>query len=146
MPTAANIVLADAQATPVNHTFIPMGREADGTYWFEDQSQATPLGFWKISVQLKRPPAASAGTASGSDRVSKAIITLHEPTMETLGTADNGLVPPPTLAYITRAKLEYTLPERGVLQNRKDIRKMMSSLNDNALVVAVIETLQQITG
>lgn len=142
MPAVANIVLADAQATPVNHTFIPLGPDANGVWWFEDQSQATPIGYWRVSVALKRPGAPVAGQASSSDRVSKVVLGLHQPVLETLGTNDAGITPAPTVSYVSRVKAEYILPERSSLQNRKDIRKMLSQLNDSASIIAVVETLQ----
>lgn len=144
MPAASNIVLADAQATPVNHTFIPLGKDTNGVYWFEDQSQSNALGYWKLSVDVKKPLPGAPGAKSGSDRVIRVKVSLHEPTLETLGTADNGLTPPPTIAYITRSSTEFILPERNTLQNRKDIRKMSSNVLNDALIVACVETLQTI--
>lgn len=142
MPTAANIVLADAQATPVNHTFIPLGPDAQGVFWFEDQSQNTPLGYWRISVQLVRPSAVAAGV-SAKDRVSRVKVQMHQPTLETLGTNDAGMTPAPQVAYIERGLVEFILPDRGTLQNRKDIRKMLGNLILNeATFATVVEQLQ----
>lgn len=144
MPAASNIVLADAQATPVNHTFVPMGKDAQGVMWYEDQSQSNPLGYWKLSIEVKKPFAMAAGSKSDSTRVIRVKYALHEPTLETLGTADNGLTPPPTIAYVTRGQGEFILPERSSLQNRKDIRKMTALLLADAQLVAAVETLQAI--
>jgi hypothetical protein len=138
---ASNIVLADAQATPVNHTFVPIGPDANRVFWFEDQSQATPNGFWRISVSLKRPPPATAG-ASSAGRTFRALIQLHEPVLETLGTNTvSGIPPAPTVAYVPRCICEYVLPERAVLQNRKDLRKMMASLLAETQMTALVESL-----
>lgn len=144
MPAASNIVLADAQATPVNHTFIPMGKDANGVVWYEDQSQSNPLGYWKISLEIKKPYSMAAGSKSDSSRMIRVKWALHEPTLETLGTADNGLTPPPTIAYVTRTSGEFILPERSTLQNRKDIRKMAALLLADTQLVAAVETLQAI--
>ena len=76
---ASNIVLADAQGTPVNHTFVPLGPDKDGVFWFEDQSQASPIGYWRISYQLKRPAVGQAGQAA--NRTYRAVIGLHEPSI-----------------------------------------------------------------
>lgn len=144
MPAVANIVLADAQATPVNHTYIPLGPDSNGVWWFEDQSQSTPIGYWRLSIQLKRPGPPAAGQASNIERVSRATLTMHQPVLETLGTNDAGITPAPTVSYIPRSKQEFILPERGTLQNRKDLRKMSASLLSDTLVIAVIESLQNI--
>lgn len=146
MPIASNIVLADAQGTPVNHTFIPMGKDPNGVYWFEDQSASSPIGYWKLSIEVKKPLPGAPGAKSGSDRVVRVNYALHEPALETLGTSDNGLTPPPTISYITRCTGTYIIPERSTLQNRKDIRKMISGLNDSAIMVSVVEQLQAIYG
>jgi len=139
--TIANIVLADALATPVNHTFIPIGADKDGVLWWEDQSQANAIGFWKVSAQLKRPAPAAAGDNS-SKRTLRAVIGLHEPILETVSNNTvSGIAPAPTLSYIPRVFTEYVLPERASLQNRKDIRKMNYNLQNEAQMVALIETL-----
>jgi hypothetical protein len=138
---AVNIVLADALATPVNHTFVPIGPDANKVFYFEDQSQATPNGFWRISMLLKRPPPAIAGT-SANGRSYRVTIQLSELVLETLGTnMVSGIPPAPTVAYIPRAVLEVMLPERAVLQNRKDLRKMIANLLAEAQTIALVETL-----
>lgn len=138
---AVNIVLADAQATPVNHTFVPLGPDRDGVFWFEDQSQASPIGYWRISYQLKRPPVASQG-ANSANRVYRAVIGLHEPVLENVTNATiSGVAPAPTISYVPRSFNEYVLPERASLQNRKDLRKMCWNLQNEAQLIALVETL-----
>lgn len=141
MAQAANIVLADAQATPVNHTFIPLGPDKNGVQWFEDQSQTNAIGYWRISAELKRTMNPAAGASSSNERVNRIKLALHEPVLETLGTADNGLTPPPTVAFVVRTYIEAVLPERCSLQNRKDIRKMSVGLLADAQIISMIENL-----
>lgn len=140
---AANIVLADAQATPVNHTFVPLGYDRDGLYWWEDQSAASPIGYWRISMQLIRPQIGKAGEASDR-RTYRAKLGLHEPVLENVTNSTvSGVAPAPTISYIPRCFTEYVLPERSSLQNRKDIRKMMANLLAEAThVIPLVETLQ----
>lgn len=141
MPAALNIVLADALATPVNHTFVPLGKDANNVYWLEDQSRPSAIGYWRISVEVKRPLPGSPGAASSSDRVARVKLALHQPQLETLGTNDAGLLPPSTVAYITRSSVEFILPERGSLQDRKDCRKMTGGLIGDAQIIGIIENL-----
>lgn len=139
--SAANIVLADAETIPLNHTFVPIGPDANRVFWFEDQSQMTANGFWRISCSLKRPPAATAGTSSNG-RTYRAVIQLSEPILETLGTATYGGIPPaPTVSYIPRVTVEFVIPERAVLQNRKNLRKMIATLLTETQMTALVETL-----
>lgn len=146
MPVASNIVLADAQATPVNHTFIPMGKDQNGVYWFEDQSQSNPLGYWRLAITVTRPLPGAAGAKSSIDRVSRVKVATHIPELETTGTADSGLPALPTIAFIERASTEYILPERGGKLPRQNIRKIHNGALAHALVQACVEDLQTVTG
>nr|QDH86743.1 MAG: hypothetical protein H4Bulk46826_000002 [Leviviridae sp.] len=138
---AANIVLADAQATPVNHTFVPLGPDRDGVFWFEDQSATSAIGYWRVSAQLKRPPVAKAGQNS-SQRTFRAVIGLHEPIMETVSNNTvSGIAPAPTIAYTSRGFVELVIPERASLQDRKSLRKMVANLLAEAQMTALCETL-----
>jgi len=141
---ASNIVLADAQGTPVNHTFIPIGRDPNGLYWFEDQSQANAIGFWKISIELKKPGTPSAKESS-EGRVIRAKVQLHEPILENVtNNTISGIAPAPTVSYVPRSFSEFVMPERAALLDRKNLRKMMANLLAEAQVVSVIETLAYI--
>lgn len=138
---AANIVLADAQATPVNHTFVPKGPDKEGVFWFEDQSQANAIGFWKISYQLKNPPVSQAGQSSAT-RTYRVVIGLHEPILETVSNNTvSGISPAPTVSYVSRGFVELVMPERASLQNRKDLRKMVYNLMNETQAVSLVESL-----
>lgn len=143
MPNLANIVLADAQATPVNHTFVPAGREKDtGKYLFEDTSSAAnPLGWWRLKVRLQKPGTPVIGSKSDQTRTNKVLIELFEPVMETLGTNDAGLLALPQVAFVPVARVDFLMHERSTLQNRKDLRKMIVGAINDALVTQVIENL-----
>jgi len=141
MAVATNIVLADALATPVNHTFVPIGKDDKGIFWFTDQSVTNAIGFWRISVEVKTPAAARAGQSS-ADRTYRVRVGLHEPILETVSNGTvSGISPAPTISYIPRSFTEYVMPERASLQNRKDLRKMTASLNADANIIAVVENL-----
>lgn len=142
MPQAANIVIPDAQVTPVNHTFIPIGYDVKNIFWFEDQSQSNPSGFWRISVEVKRPGQAGSGTSS-EGRTYRTRCGLHEPVMANITNSTvSGVLPAPQVAYIPRAFTEYVIPERSSLQERKDLSKMTPLLLQNSLIRNVVEDLQ----
>lgn len=141
MATATNIILNDAAATPVAHTFQPTGKDGNVMKWEELGVAPATIGNYYITAELVRTQSPSAKTNSG-ERNNRVKVTLHLPTLETLGTDDNGMLPPPTVAYICRAMGgEYILPERSTTQNRKDLRKMNYELQNNAQVIAMIEQL-----
>lgn len=141
---AANIVLADALGTPVNHTFIPIGPDEKGVFWFEDSSAngaVSSIGNWRISMELKRPVPPGPGVSAAS-RTYRAVVGLHEPILEVLGTNTvSGIPPSPTVAYAPRCFIEHVLPERTTPQNRKDLRKMAYNLSNEAQFIALVETL-----
>lgn len=144
MAAAVNIVLNDALATPVAHTFTPMGFDANRVYWFDDQSRPSSLGFWRISIEIVRPKPGAVGTTA-DNRVSRVKIALHEPQLEVIGNTAAGYLAPPSIAYISRANTEYILPEKGVVQDRKDLRKMNYELQNNPQVIAAVEQLINLT-
>lgn len=142
MAAALSIVLADAQATPVNHTFVPIGPDNNGVWWFEDQSAASPIGYSRISIEHKRPAPAKQGDNS-ANRVYRVKIGLHTPKLETLSNSTvSGIVPAPTLSYIPRCNIELIIPERASLQDRKDLRKFTQFLMADTNVVNLVEALQ----
>lgn len=143
---AADIVLADAAGTPVNHTFKPSGIDTKGTYWWTDRSQSNTIGYWRISCEFKEPPPAQAGQNS-SDRTYRVRIGLHEPVLETLSNSTvSGITPAPTVAYIPRSFTEYVLSERSTLLERQHLRKMTQNLQANANILDVVENLARVQG
>lgn len=142
MATATAIILADAQETPVNHTFIPIGLDSKSVFWFVDQSAANAIGYWKISVEVSQPAAAQPGESSAR-RVNRVRIGLHEPVLENVTNSTvSGIAPAPTVAYIPRSYHEFVLPERGVQLDRKNLRVMSASLLNDANIISVVENLQ----
>lgn len=125
----------------MNHTFNPIGKDDAGTFWFDDQSVTNVVGFWRISVEVKRPAPARAGQST-SDRTIRVKVGLHEPVLEVVSNGTvSGIAPAPTVAYIPRSFTEYVIPERASLLDRKNLRKMTSSLNADTNIIGVVENL-----
>ncbi len=133
MAAAVNIVLADALGTPVNHTFVPLGPQGAYDMVFEDQSQLSPNGYWRIGFKLVRPSAKVAGSTA------RIRVTLMEPVLEAIAPAASGLTQPPTVAFTPQVITEYVISDRSTLQVRKDLRKMNWNLQNEAQVVAMVE-------
>lgn len=141
MPQLTAITLADALGTPVNHVFNPTGRDAKNVSWLVDSSQANAVGYWRISIETVQPPAPVANTSS-EGRIYRVKVGLHEPILETNGDSSaSGILPAPKVAYVPRGFIEFVLPERSSLQNRKDIYKMLSNLVDNTQIKDAVENL-----
>lgn len=141
MPQINPIVINDGAASPVAHTFTPIGRDQKtGVFWFEQTTPAVPvLQAKRIGYKQERVVGDKTRQQTGSSKVS---YTLHVPTLESLGTNDAGITPPPTLAYRELARIEFELPERGTQQERKDTRVLALNLLGHAMAVANVDTLQ----
>lgn len=142
MAAAANIVINDGAGTPVAHTFTPIGKDGKGVLWFEQTNPvpanaagAKRIGYKQTRVMDPR------GQLTGK---SKVVLTIYVPTLETLGTNDAGITPPPTIAYVEESRHEFTLPERSTSQERKDTRSFAANLLANSQIVSAIDSLQTI--
>lgn len=138
MPQAANIVINDGATTPVAHTFTPLGKDAKGIFWFTQTTPAptNPLGAKRIGVSLLLP-----GNGNRLTGDAKAVISIYEPVLETLGTNSSGITPPPTLAYQLVGRETFSLAVRSTKQERKDIRVLKQNLLGNAQIVSMIDDL-----
>lgn len=138
---ATNIVIMDAQSTPVSHTFIPTGSAVPNEYIWMDQSQANPLGYWSIKASIRRPSPAQAGT-SASGRSFRVRVELAEPVLATLSNSTvSGILPAPTLAYQPRAITEFVIPEEATLLDRQNLSKMIPLLLQQAQIKAIVDSL-----
>jgi len=133
MSQKTSIVLTDGAATPVNHTFLPA--KQDGIlYTYHDRSSGIMAGYGVLTAQSKLP-----GNGSRATTVS---YKLSLPTLEqTSASTATGIQPAPTVAYTCTGKLEFVMPDRSTLQNRKDLLTMMRDLIDEALVTESVQDL-----
>lgn len=143
LAAVTNIVLNDAQVTPVAHTFVPLGVDRNGVWWFEDQTGTSSIGYNRLSLELVRPRPAAPGQSS-KDRTNRVKIGIHTPKVEALGVADNGFTPSPTIAYTPRCNIEFIMSERSALQDRKDLRKYVVQLVADAQVIDMVESLRNL--
>jgi hypothetical protein len=143
MSAVANIVLNDAQVTPVAHTFVPLGPDQNGVWWWEDQTGTASIGYNRISMRMVRPRPATAGDNSDK-RVNRVKISILTPKVEALGVADSGYTPSPTIAYTPRCDIEFVMSERALLQDRKDLRKYADFLLAETQLTNMVESLQNV--
>lgn len=143
MSAVANIALNDAQGSPVLHTFVPLGPDVNGTWWWEDQTGTSSIAYNRISMKLTRPKPAAAGDNSDK-RVNRVKFSILTPKVESLGVSDSGYTPSPTIAYTPRFDGEFVMSERSTLQDRKDLRKYADFLLAETQLTAMVETLQNV--
>lgn len=148
MPALAAITINDGQATPVAHTFNPAGPDESGASYLYDRSGGIAIGFPELSINLRQPQRvrnAKNSAFSTNDRVYRATIAVRVPTMDvTSPSTGSGIQPAPSKAYDTVVKMEFLLPERTTLQNRKDILAYAKNLLANAVVASVVQDLESI--
>lgn len=133
MPQVANIVINDAAATPVAHTFGP-ARQSGDLYEWHDRAPGVAAGFQKISVLTRFGSSSNAGQ--------KVTIKFTCPTLAvTAPNSGTGVQPNPVAAYTTLATVEFLLPNASSLQNRKDILAYVKNALANTQIAAMIENL-----
>lgn len=118
MSTQANLVLADGQSTPVNHTFSARGADLNLAVW-KDISGGIGLGVPSITLSYKE----TDGT-NGAWRCEARFVL---PVMEVISGSDGGYTPVPKVAYKMFGKMEFIAPSRSTVQNRKDLKAYMAN-------------------
>lgn len=140
MGALVNLTAADGATTPVTHTFVPLGPDSNGIQWFEQTSPApaNAAAAKRISISIKRAKVGQSLTG-----VAKIVAQIWCPVMETVGTSDSGITPPPTVAYTLFARIEYFMPERSTEQERQDLRVIAANLiANNQIIRDLIARLQ----
>lgn len=128
MPQVANIVLADGQTTPVNHTFAPTRlASATNAFLFEDRAAGVKAGYNTIRVESR----------TNSNDADKVDIVLKVPRLaQTSASSGSGIQPNPVAAYSELIRITVTRPhalEQGVAN---DGYAFLKNLMNNAQFIA----------
>lgn len=135
MANIANIVLMDAQATPIAHTFSPDRTPPDGAIWL-DRAASQYLGYNKLTLSMERPK----GPSGAATRNLKLKVKLETPKLENVTNSTvSGIAPAPTISYRPFLEIHVTCPERCTLQDRKDLQKYAQQLLTNQFVTDLFE-------
>lgn len=145
MPSFGNIILADGQSPPVNHTFKPVIVDKNDVANYNDNLSGIPLGYPRLSISLKVPKQPLAPGINARTSVYRAKIKVDVPVLEVTAPATgSGIQPAPTVAYANVGIVEFVIPARGSLQDRKDILAYLRNALAHASVVSVIQDLESI--
>lgn len=138
MALATNIVIADGQATPVNHTLIPTGRDANGVLQYIEQTTGPVLGAWTAGFSMRKPtPNAKPGTNTAS-RIEQHKLSIKVPVLETLANNAAGYVPAPMVAYFNESSLVFNIPERASSVDRLTIQKALLAIANSTTATEMI--------
>lgn len=130
MPAIGNITINDGQATPVSHTFGVV--TTDGKIAsYADRSGGIPAEFPLIKISSTVP--------TGTQRYFRVEMSISMP---------KSAVDPQTgksyIARQTQSRHVFTLPETGVLQERKDILAYSKNLLALALTTSMVQDLEAV--
>lgn len=128
MPAIGNIVLNDAETTPVAHTFAPVTTDG-ATAKLANRSATSPKGFETLNVEL-RPPA-------GSATAYRLLVGFNDPVEATVNGAQ-------VVVRNGSSDIRLNFSPDSTIQERKNHLKMMSQLLDHATIKLVVENLEPI--
>lgn len=126
MPQASTIVLADGQATPVNHNFVPIS-VAPRQAIFVDRSSLTSAGNNQLILEFDP---ARAGRTTNHVR-----IRLNCPIEQTT----DGIT---SVAYVSRFDGKAILPDQMTTAQRDNILAFIANAFSNAVVQGYISDLE----
>lgn len=128
MPALGNIAIADAETSPVTHTFAPV--TTDGSLAIlANRSATSPQGFETLRVALNQPKTAKSAYTLD--------IGFNDP-VEAVVDSQNVVV------RNNSAKLTLNFSPQSTSQERKNTLKLMYNLLNHATVVAMTDTLEPI--
>lgn len=137
MAARGNITLTDAESTPINRVYKPsQNRPGDPLSW-RDSMQTIYAGQAKLTL-VQRMADAKAKTTKVQWRLETPILEQTSPSTST------GIQPAPTVAYIPLVELDFVLPDRATLQDRKNLLSMVRDLIDEAIVTSQVHDLDMI--
>lgn len=135
MPSFADIILRDGQATPVDHTFKVKLNDLKQSVW-EDRVGGIPVGYAVITVKTE-----------DSATVRKVRIWVTIPTLEAIGGVNaSGYTPAQKKAYDHRSYQEFFLPQRGTAAERNNLVAFHVNLLSDTGLLAVIRDGEEYTG
>jgi len=127
------INLTDGAPTPVVRAFKPARRLGETAFEYHNRASGIAVGYDKLVIEHRQPTRQLKST--------KVSYKLSIPTLEqTSASTSTGIQPAPQKAYEHLVKLEFTNPERGTAQERKNALYMARDLIDEQLAAdAVID-------
>jgi hypothetical protein len=133
MPARGNLGYNDAAATPVLHTFKPSQSKGDVLVW-RDSTQSIYAGQFVLTCMQR--------VADRKTKTTKVTWKLETPVLEqTSPSTSSGIQPAPTVAYTPLATIEWVLPDRMTLQERKDLLALFRGLVSSSTTTDQVQNL-----
>lgn len=128
MPAIGNIAIADAEASPVTHTFGPV-TTTGALAKLANRTSTTVPGWETLQVDLRQPK-----SEKGAYQM---VIGFNDPVEATV---DGSVV----VARNNSAQLTLNFSQQATAQERKNTLKLMSNLLAHATIVTVVDQLEPI--
>lgn len=142
MPAFGNVVINDGAVAPVAHTFKPVSLREDVAR-YADVVSGVPIGFGRMSLSLRQPITSNKPGANSKGSVYRASLKLDIPVMElTSPSTGSGIQPAPTVAYTSVVSIEFVLPARSSIAERKDILAYAKNLLSHAAATSLVVDLE----
>lgn len=127
MAQRASITLTDAATTPVNHVYSPVGENGKDVLAWVDRTQSVFLGQNRLTV-FQRP-------ADKKTQATKVTWKLEVPILaQASGGTSSGYIAEPKVSHTLLAKIEFVMPAKSVLQERKDMLAQVRDLLNETIV------------
>lgn len=137
MGAIATLTLADGATTPVNHTFSPQPDVMSNQARWVDRVGGIALGYPMVTMTMRNPNKAT--------RNYKVTVRVVTPVLEvTSPSTASGIQPAPTLAYNLVADMNFVLPERSTLSQRKDMFAYAKNLLANTVLTNAIHDFEPV--
>jgi hypothetical protein len=132
MSAVANIVLADGQGSPVNHTFQPTDVKPE-IVTYHDKVTGIVAGYPRITLGHRLSTRENPNV--------KTTGRIYLPVLETAATAASGFTPGPTLAYNLAGNIDVTIPDRATAAERADLYAYLKNLVAHAVFGSAVKDM-----
>lgn len=137
MAAIAPLSISDGQTTPVVHSFGPVNIVDDVAKW-ADRVGGIAIGFPQITFSLRSP---TKGGSRAYKMTAKIVLPVLEVTSPSTAT---GIQPAPTKAYDLLGNIEFVLPERSTLAQRKDLLAYCQNVLANAVIANGVQNFESV--
>lgn len=137
MSTLADIVLADGQTTPVNHTFVGyQPQNGSSPALWQNTEAASPVGWRRITLSVTQPKA-----VSGSVKIR---IVISDPVLAVTPSGCCVDANIPKVSYTDFFDATFSVPYSSTLQNRKDILAYAKNFLSQSIVTSALQNLEPV--
>jgi len=138
MSSLSDLVLADGQTTPVNHTFVGyQPQNATNPAIWQNSEASTPAGFRRLTLSVSQPKKAGAPY--------KVRMVISDPVLASIPVGccvDTNI---PQVSYVDFFDATFSLAYSSTLANRKDILAYAKNFMGLSVVSTAVQNLEPVS-